>query len=263
MVCKTCNKTDHARSSSQKCLFYSLPRRKRKLGEDVKKFDEKITTIKCALKSICKNEEIYQQIQKDVREMSGLCVEASIYINFILYRNWNNGIFEENYNFLQYFYHLMSKKAVKYELDSEYKKVRLKEFSNYFYDRSNRPNVFIEQAQLFTTYFHNNIFVHAYRRIRRFLYIFSKDEKIVFQTLSTLFERSSKYLADDSLIEAMRKHLNYNGLGFFDITNKEKYTKYIEFFYNLQKYNHENELKNFRLQLLAQQTKLFLTLHFS
>lgn len=248
MTCKKCNKSDHSRSSSEKCLFYSLPRRKRKLGEDIGNYDERISTIKCALNSICKNDLIYEQIQQDVREMSGLCCEFSIYVNFVLYKNWNNGIFPvEKYNFLQYFYHLMSKKAVKYEIDSDYKIIRLKEFSNYFYNSSKRSNIFIEKANLFETNFHNNLFIHAYKRIRRFLYNFCSDKVVVYQTLDTLFTKNSKYKPNYGLIDVMKNELTYDGLGFFELTNKQKYIKYIKFFYNLQKYNHVNGFRNFKL----------------
>lgn len=181
MTCKSCGKSDHTRKSSKNCIYYIPPRRKRKIQEfeNPDSFDEKITTIKCALNTICKDDEIYQQIQNDVAEISGLFCEASIYINFVLYKNWNNGIFSKNiYKFLQYFYHLMSEKNIKYELDSEYKNIRCSKFSNYFYDSSYRSNLFVAQANLYTTNFHNNIFEHAYKRFVDFCINLKKTKRL-------------------------------------------------------------------------------------
>lgn len=250
MTCKSCGKSDHTRKSSEKCLYHNPPRRKRKLQEleNSEQLEEKISTIKCALNSICKDDQIYQQIQSDVAEMSGLFCEASIYINFVLYKNWNNGIFSKSlYDCLKCFYHLMSKNSIKYEIDADYKKLRLLKFSSYIYDSSRRQNIFVTQANLYETNFHNNLFVHAYKRIRRFLKQFEKDAKIVYQTLDTLFDRKSKFVANENLINLMKIHLNYNGQGFYDLKNKQKYINYIEFFFNLQKYNNLNGLRNFRL----------------
>lgn len=67
----------------------------------------------------CRSNAIYNKIQQDVREMSSLFVEASIYIHYSLKKRWQNGNFEP-IKFSDYYYPLMQKKRVdKYILDAD------------------------------------------------------------------------------------------------------------------------------------------------
>lgn len=144
-VCKSCGGTDHNRVSSQKCLHHKPRRRKRYLEtEFLENFEIKHTTIKATLHKYCTNKAVLNKIKADIAEMSTLFVEASIYINYKLHRNWPDGIFpEEPYNFDPFYHDLQHKSKNKYDLDLAYGRLRLTHYSNRFYNKKYRLNLFI------------------------------------------------------------------------------------------------------------------------
>ena len=93
--------------------------------------------------------------------------------------------------------------------------------------------------------------MHAYTRIRRYLYHKIKDTDItakdVYDTLNCLFVKKNKLVGNAQLLQWMREDLNYNGEGFYDVPIESKYGKYLRFFYNLQRYSEHNELANLSL----------------
>lgn len=87
--------------------------------------------------------------------------------------------------------------------------------------------------------------MHAYSRLRRFLYQFEKNKTVVYQMLDFLFNKDSKYSLNMDLCKIMRDHLKYPGYRFLSV--KENPQVYLRFFYNLQRYNEQNNLKNYSL----------------
>lgn len=184
-----------------------------------------------------------RKFKKTLGVISNLTVEASIYIHFELYKRWQEGNFHDKpINFLDFYYPLLDKPAAKYILDPKYKELR---GNLEFYVKKHRSNLYVNQSLIFETCFKNNLFMHGYSRVRRFLRGFESDAKVVYQTLDTLFNKNSKFKPNDRLIEQMKSHLKYDGNGLHDI--QAKYFRHIKFFYMLQCYNHERGLKNFKL----------------
>ncbi|XP_017474491.1 PREDICTED: uncharacterized protein LOC108365044 [Rhagoletis zephyria] len=200
------------------------------------------TVVKKALRLSCKNFHVYDQIQKDVEEMSSLFIELSRYIHFTLMKRWEQQNFEP-INFLDCYYHLMVKKKPKYTIDQEYNMLRknLK-----LYDSSYRPNLFVENANKFLTIFHNNIWMHGCTRLRKY-FKFEEDKKKVYNTLSYLFDKNSKNSPDEAVLERMRTDLKWNGKKLHEIENVKLFWSSIELFYNLQRYNEIKEIQNFSL----------------
>lgn len=69
-------------------------------------------TIKCSLNTVCKNETVRAQIEKDVEVISRLSIEASLYIHYILYRAFEGGQFPAGaYDFEPYFNQLIEQRT--------------------------------------------------------------------------------------------------------------------------------------------------------
>lgn len=198
--------------------------------------------VKRGLRSTCKNEDIYQKIQKDVKEMSSLIVESSIYIHWTLMKRWRTGDFNA-INFLHCYYPLMVKKKSQYLLDPDYEILR---GPLPLYDSSYRSNIFVDSANQYEVIFHNNIWMHGYNRLRRY-FKFEPDKKKVYNTLAYLFNTKGANEPDEELLARMRNDLKWNGEKLDKLQNKKLFWPSIELFYNLQRYNERNNLKNFAL----------------
>lgn len=216
-----------------------MPKRKEP-NTDNENFE--IVVVKRALHSVCKNERVFGQIQKDVQEMSSLFVEVSRYIHFSLKKQWKSGNFEP-VRFLSFYYHLMKKKKAKYALDQEYEKLRK---TLPLYDSSYRSNLFRASANQYEVIFHNNIWMHAYNRLRKF-FKFEPDKKKVYRTLSYLFQAKSEEIPDTGLLQVLKEKLSWNGQKLDQIKNRKLFWSCLPLFYNLQRYNEKNNLKNFAL----------------
>lgn len=215
------------------------------------KLDIEVFTVKATLVKYCSNAAVIQKFRDDVAEMSSLFVEASVYINFCLYRDWANGVFPtEPYDFLPFYYDLLHGSKSKYDLDLEYASLRNTHLAqeHRLYDRRYRSNLFVAEAAQFATIFHNNLWMHAYNRLRTFFYRFTSDKAMVYQTLDYLFTEDSTHQPSPLLIANAQLYLDYDtDMRFYDITAKDKYHKYIEFYYRLLQFNLRNNIKTFKL----------------
>lgn len=171
----------------------------------------------------CRSNAIYNKIQQDVREMSSLFVEASIYIHYSLKKRWQNGNFEP-IKFSDYYYPLMQKKRVdKYILDAECENLRGTTLP--FYDSAYRPNLFIDSANQYSTIFHNNIWMHAYTRLRKFFKHFESDSGKIYRTLAYLFETNTTKIPDGELLKKLQTELQWNGEKLTELKLQSKYWK--------------------------------------
>ena len=243
---------------------------KRKSDDDCESGE--VTTVKCTLERRCLLRELYEQIQRDVLDISRLSIEASIYIHYSLMRDWSNGIFATTLDFTKYFYALRetppkpkakrSKAKIgqpldldEYQIDAVYKGLRN---GIPFPDARYKFNQIQHAITKYTTLFHNNLWMHAYTRVRRYLYHKIKADassitrKTVYEFLQKLFIKTKSDISELSEDEAqlllwLKQDLDYDDLGFYDLRIKNKYAKYLRFFYNLQRYNETHELPNFAL----------------
>lgn len=119
--------------------------RAKKLKKSKCTSQERLTVVKCSLKSFIKNakkkgsigEKLYKKILEDVHVISWLGTEASIHVNYDLVWQLENGTFtgleenKEEIKFLTYFYCLMDciKKYKKMNLYSRIHELR-REFVN-------------------------------------------------------------------------------------------------------------------------------------
>lgn len=203
-------------------------------------------TVKCGLLSRCFDEAIYHRILVDVHEMSRLLVEFSIYTHYILNKNWESGIFKK-ICFLDYFYALsaMGKRSRKtVSMDTGYSTLRGKNIKE-LHDRTGKSNVLVFAAKHYETIFNNNIWMHGYNRVRKFLLNFTADKNTVYYTLDYLFNEKSTRNTDPDLIRHLVQHLQYDGKRFLNIKTDPHI--YIKFFYELQRFNNANDLHNFAL----------------
>lgn len=189
-----------------------------------------ITSVKCGLRTRIRSQVLFDGILDDVREMSALAVETSLYIMFKLQRQWERGEFPTSkIKFLPYFYHVLHNNKEKYKIDPNYVKVR---GSIGYYDGSARTNIFTQLSKVYETNFINNIIVHGYKRLRAYLYRKGHDSETVYRTLDKLFNPRSTHDANDACLNDLAE-IGYNGGGFYDL--KTNYFKYIEIFYRLQR----------------------------
>lgn len=150
--------------------------------------------VKRGFRSVCKSDDIYNKIQKDVKEMSSLIIESSVYIHFALKKRGRAGDFAP-IKFLHYYYPLILKKKSQYILDPDYEKLR---GSLLLYDSAYRSNIFVDSANQYEVIFHNNIWMHGYNRLRRY-FKFEPDKKKVYKTLAYLFNTQDANEPDEEL----------------------------------------------------------------
>lgn len=191
--------------------------------------------------------DVFRRIQHDFDEMSKLSVEVAIYIHYILNKEWESGIFDKKKDFLQYFYALSTtgKQSRKTDtMDIEYRNLRqghIKELAN----RSYLSNPIVFASKQYLTLYNNNIWMHGYNRIKRFLKLFDNNKTRVFETLDYLFNSNNRFQADPTLIARMIEYLDYDGNRILKI--KEDPQQHIRLFYNLKGFNHMYLQRNFSL----------------
>lgn len=214
-----------------------------------------MVTIKCGLKHVCPDAVVFERINADVVEISDLMVEASIYAHFCLSKDLQSGQYDVNkkIDFFKFFYSLKivrrqnKKKPNQYNKDMEYNQIREK-YKLRNYDGDKRTNLIVFAVKQYETVFVNNIWMHMYTRVRRFCKSVCPTIKS-YETLDWLFNLKSKYLPDADLINAFRKHLDYDtnvGKERFSNVKKDWY-KHLPFLYKLQRYYESKKLKSFRL----------------
>lgn len=208
--------------------------------------------MKCALKKRCKNQELFDQIQEDVREMSALAVEASRYCHFDLMRHFEQNIFPtQKIDFSFYFRALLTQNPG--WLDPAYSQIR---GNLRFYSNECRSNIMVDLISQYETAFKNNLKVHGYSRMRKFfktcvMYdengeIVPIEDPAIRDTLAFLFNRESDALPDQGLLLVLRLDLHWTGEKLIDIDSAQ-YFKHVEIFYRLQRFNEINLMKNFML----------------
>lgn len=205
-----------------------------------------VFSVKCGLNSKCIDKDLLRQIQLDVVEMSKLLVEMSIYTHYMLNKNWRRGDFTKP-KFLDYFYALSTtgKQSRKNDtIDTGYRNLRQGNVKN-IANRSNKSNPIVFAAKQYQTIFNNNISMHAYSRIKRFLNLFDKDKKRLYETLDYLFNSSSTNEPNAYLIDRMVEYLQYDYTRI--LTIKTKPYDHIRLFYTLQRFNSKFGLRNFAL----------------
>lgn len=155
--------------------------------------------VKCGLFKQCKDALVFSAIQRDVEAISALTIEVSIYMHYKLYKDWASDVYEK-IKFLDYFYALKKGSNSKFDLDHEYKSIRGRQLKD-TPDGSNRLNWFYFAARQYETIFVNNIWIHAYKRLRTFLNRFEEDKKAVYETLGFLDAKDSKNTPNATLLQ--------------------------------------------------------------
>lgn len=220
---------------------------KRKKEASSNEFQVETRTIKCALKNRCLNEKVYEKIQKDVEELSNLFIELTLYIKDVLTRQFNNNQYlDQPINALDFIYELMHDSLAKYVIDQHYVDRR----ANYnmpAHSKKYRGNTIVFMATQYETGFHNNLWMHARSRLKKFFMFFEEDKDIINTTLNAILYRNSDDVPDEVLIGHMILFLDYDEENLYDIEDKRYYFKYVKLFYQLQRFNDENNLKNFAI----------------
>jgi transposase len=205
--------------------------------------DEKINTLKHGLNKFIKGPfhlQILNRIEQDVIEMSNLAFEASRLIHFTIYSklitDGSNDF--KSINFLNYFYQLKIGSPCKYELSQQYESMRngLPK-----YDGTFKSNIFIDLANGYKTVFHNNIWMHAYPRVRKLLKKLNPEasNSQIYTNLSYLFDQTSKHE------KSLNFHFAWPKAHFHNI--KQRPMSFVYDFFKIQQLNEQNEWKNFTL----------------
>lgn len=186
--------------------------------------------------------KLCEKIKADVAEISALAYEASLYIYFDLHTKFEDGSYNgKKIDFLSYFYSLLDTKKQSNSL--LYEELRASMGMGCKYDKSYRSNLFVSQANLYTTIFENNIWMYAWSRIRKFLKNINPkaDKKTILDTLFYLFYDSDEEQKEDKEI------LNTPWTrGYFCNLKRDVYSRLADF-YLIWKINSINKYKNFQL----------------
>ncbi|MGL5961115.1 MAG: zinc ribbon domain-containing protein [Cetobacterium sp.] len=206
--------------------------------------NEKIYTVKHGLNKFIKGlnkQLILNRIEQDVIEMSNLAFEASRLIYFSIYsklitKGFNNDF--STFNFLDYFYQLKIGSPSKYELSQQYESMRngLPK-----YDGSSKSNLFIDLANGYKTVFHNNIWMHAYPRVRKLIKRLNPEasNSEIYTNLSYLFDQTSQHE------KSLNFHFNWSKAYFHNV--KQNPMSFVCDFFKIQQLNDMKEWKNFTL----------------
>jgi hypothetical protein len=119
-----------------------------------------------------KDPDLVDLINEDVEEMSSLAYEASRYIYFDVFRKLSQigptEIFNCEIDFLNYFRNLLAKRRDK--MTPDYQQLRHQAGVISSYDGYLRSNIVNKLSQDYAVNFKNNIFIHASKRIQRYLF---------------------------------------------------------------------------------------------
>lgn len=214
---------------------------KRKCDDENKK---NIQTVKCCLKRIINDPDILDQIERDVIEMSNLAQETSLLLYYTFYEKLYNGETDfKNFMFLTYFMKLKenatSTKGYDYTLDKRYTALR-NGLPKYDGNRG-RGNIFKSLAKNYKTVFENNIWMHAYSRVRKLLKKLNPEatKEEIYQNLSHLFDKDSKHE------KTLNFYFDWKKAHFYPIEYKPM--QFVYDFFKIQQLNESNEWKNFTL----------------
>lgn len=240
-----------------------MPKRRKKdqAAEELDKNTERFT-IKCSLNTVCQNAQIRDQIEWDVVNISRLSIEASLYIHFILYRQFAKGVFPTRaYKFEDFFGHLVQQKTDKtisrLVIDPEYQKLR----ASYGLPLKYGPfegNIVKYAAETYETCFKNNIVVHLQKRINNFLRCI--QQVVLNEDFTTREQRRDLAISRERTIRyalAIQPDAAYDetlllvlaSIGLTEPIANEQWNhfRFIEMLYKIQRFNEEVGAKNFKL----------------
>lgn len=199
-------------------------------------------TRKFCLRKILKDERILRRIEEDCLEMSSLSYEASLLIYYNLYKRLYGGEDIEKFAALDYFYQLKANAPNKYLLDERYVSMR-NGLPKYMGD-GGRSNLFIALAKGYDTVFKNNIWMHAYSRVRKLLRRLNPDASSsdIRDNLKYLFTKKEDGMKGN---KTLNFHFDWERWHFSQ--SKFRPYTYVRDFFNIQCLNESNGWKNFTL----------------
>lgn len=207
--------------------------------------DEHIKVIKCSLRSIIRDDVIYNKIQDDVIEMSLLAREASLLLYWDLIQKLETGDDCSSFKAsLPYFYMLLDGSKNKYELPTQYNDLR-NDFGLKKYDKTLRSNLFVQLSRQYDVIFDNNLWMHGYNRVKKFLrksYCIY-DNRVLYRVLKYLFHPS----ADDAIHLEADDPVPVWPRGYFSGLKRKSGIKYLHDFYLMWDANAHFNFKNFKL----------------
>ncbi len=195
---------------------------------------------------------IKDRIEEDVKEISGLAVEFSHYIHFIVYRQLESAEDMIDLDFRELIDHLTvkflgGKFVPKGNLDPEYKEIRERFGLRKLYDARYRTQLIQKIADQYRTNFTTNLTYHSYTRVRRCLRVLNKNSR----NLEARLKDSLDFLFDSSSI--VNNSLRFpEGCAWTRgcLKDSQKASKCLEFlkdFYRMQKEFERRSVKSFVL----------------
>ena len=220
-----------------------------------KQKNEHIKIVKCSLRGIISNDEIYTKINEDVIEMSLLAREATLLVYWDLFRKLEAGDDISKFISLPYFYMLLDGSKNKYQIPTEYENLR-NQFSLQKYDKKLKSNLFVQLSNQYDVVFDNNLWMHGYNRVRRFVkHLYSiNDNRMLYRVMKYLFhskQEAVNCLEQDDPIPMWPR-------GYFYGLKKKHGIKYIKDFYMIWKFNAENNIRNFKLIPVYRSGRLYI-----
>lgn len=219
-TCPSCQRDDHQRSSSHKCLNRKLARKLLLTEKDVQ---QNSFTIKTSLKKWLTNNDLRDHIKADVAEMSAMYIEVTILLNFTICKSLVEVIeIISEPDILRMFQPLKlskysSKRAI--VIDDEYTRLR-EAHSRPLYECKYRTALIQELAKQLQTAAKNCICVHMRARICRWINRFyfgflhnrtkSGKETLINHILDNIFAGTSVYDNTQEVRLAMMADLGKN-----------------------------------------------------
>ena len=207
--------------------------------------DKEIYTLKFGLNGFVKSDVLRLKIQNDVEEISRLSYEASLYIYYDVMEKLEDPdyIFTEPIRFVDYFYALLNSK--KHSPTTNYNNIRCN-FGLRKYDKSYRSNLFVATANMYETQFENNIWMHGWHRVKRFLHKTNElaTKKDLYDSTMFLFSNDEKFTIANT-ITVLPQHWTR---GYFhNLKHKNVLYSRLRDFYIIWTTNDSKDWKNFKL----------------
>lgn len=230
------------------------------LRKHVEKF-----SIKRCFRQFCKDDKVFETVQKNVEEASRLAAEASIYIRHIHHVDFAAGQFPTAIMDVHLFHnqlcqHVRPNTILKYDISTTaYGQLRAANGLRNYELKQNIVNHVIAQ---YKTALVNNLEQHTYGRINKFLKHYqtnalglddsTPEQKRLLATAryETLKHVSGSAEADETkkdaaLWAALRQH-GYDGTSTLR-SFRSNYWRFWRLMWNMQRYNQQHEIKNFTL----------------
>lgn len=241
------------------------------VGENDVVVQQTLKTVKTGLRSFIVDQEsrerIISKIREDVTEVSMMAYETSLLIFHDLLTRLKTEEYIRHISFRNYF--AMLRKDSKHDMPQDYLDLRRAYPSLELYNNAHKGHLYDYQADSYETAFKNNIWMHAYARVKALLRKLLEEirgekptGKELYEILNFLFEEPEKNaskrkkrnenMTEYKLAEDLEKGLGevfpsfhfYRGC--FSDVNKEPIS-HLLFFYKLQCVNEMRNWKNFQL----------------